>query len=199
MDFYCLGSQVCRPHWRSATLLWESKGHNCQSSALLEWRNSSPDQGGETGPDCSPRQQPSGHCQASGGYVHFSGEPSRRDTAKLPQIGFISCKRDLQGKAGHIDSPSVCILNWFTWGPRGLDVLIFVRLDGLHRTFEMCIVLLHCGFPNPTLGEISAVYHLTYFFSFQWLRTKYWRHSLGDWSIIQIVTVTINIRRGVLF
>lgn len=68
---YCLGSQVCRPHWRSATLLWESEGHYCQSSALLEWRNSSPGQGGETGTDCSTWQQPSGHCQASGGYVHF--------------------------------------------------------------------------------------------------------------------------------
>lgn len=53
---------------------------------------------------------------------------------------------------------SVYILNCFTWGPRGPDVLVFGRLDRLYRIFEMCIVLLHSGFPGPTLGEFYSIY-----------------------------------------
>lgn len=88
---------------------------------------------------------------------------------------------------------TICILNCFTWRPRGTDLLIFGRLDGSHRTLVMWMVL-------TLLGREICGTHLSYIlFAFQWLRNKYWVYSLGDWSVIQIITVTTNTRKRVLF
>lgn len=60
------GAALCRPEARGTAYLREPQGHHRPGPALLERGDRPPDKGWQEGADCSPREQPAGHCQAPG-------------------------------------------------------------------------------------------------------------------------------------